>query len=84
MELFNIIYELKITEDDILYEQSLKLDRYMYELSHNIIPWQLCRSYIQDVRDKIQLDIIFGKIIDKETAQWVVDALTQLLIGGIE
>ena len=82
-EMHVLLGSLVDSGDDLLEQQAMKIARYINESERGIITKELCRSYIQDVRDKMQLDIIFDKITDIETAQWAVDELTQLLIRGI-
>jgi len=79
----DILEESKNSEDDQLQVQLTKVERYIYELSHGIITEQLCRSYIQDVRDAIQIGVLYEEIIDIDLAEMSLNELNKLLIAGV-
>ena len=82
-EIHVLLEELVKSDDEFLEEQSLKVTRYIEELEVGIITEELCRSYIQDVRDLININNIRGEIKNKALAQKVIEELTKLLIKGI-
>ena len=82
-EIHDLLKEIVDSEDEFLREQSLKVTRYIEELEIGTIPEQLCRSYIQDVRDLIELDNIRGKIKNKALAQKAIEEITKLLMKGV-
>jgi len=82
-DFYNIIEELNDSEEDYLIEQADKVEGYIIQFEANMLPEQLCRSYIQDVRDLIELDNIRGKIKNKVLAQKAMDEITKLLMKGI-
>ena len=82
-EIHVLLEELVKSDDEFLEEQSLKVTRYIEELELGIITEELCRSYIQDVRDLININNIRGEIKNKALAQKIIEELTKLLIKGV-
>jgi len=82
-EIYSLLEELIESDDEFLEEQSLKVTRYIKELEVGIITEGLCRSYIQDVRDLMQINNIRGEIKNKALAQKIIEELTKLLIKGV-
>jgi len=82
-EIHVLLEELVKSDDEFLEEQSLKVTRYIEELEVGIITEELCRSYIQDVRDLININNIRGEIKNKALAQKIIEELTKLLIKGV-
>ena len=83
MELYDFLKELQESDDEYLQFQATKIKKYISEFESNIIPENLCRSYIQDIKDLIELDNIRDRIKNKALAQKAIEELTKLFMKGI-
>jgi hypothetical protein len=82
-EIHDLLEELKESDDEYLQEQAANVEKYISEMEAGIIPEQLCRSYVQDVRDLIELNNLRDNIKNKAMAQKAVEILTKVLMKGI-
>ena len=82
-EIHDLLKELAASDDSYLQEQAAKVEDYLIQLSQGRITEELCRSYVQDVRDLIELNRLRDKIKNKALAQKAAEVLTQILLQGI-
>jgi hypothetical protein len=81
--IYDLIKELKESDDEYLQERGNDIERYINQFEEGRLPESLCRSYIQDVRDLIELDRLRDKVKNLALAQRAIEKLTELLMKGI-
>jgi len=81
--IYELIDELKKSNDEYLQKRGKEIEKYINQFEENILHESLCRSYIQDIRDLIELDRLRDKVKNLALAQKAIEKLTSLLMKGI-
>jgi len=82
-ELIMLLNELKNSDDKYLQNCGKNIEECIANFENGSIPEPLCRSYLQDIRDLIELDRLRYKIKNLALAQKIIDHISIMISNGI-